>query len=86
MEIEQIVEQRWDVTVVGAGPAGVVAASECQRLGRKVLLLDKASFPRPKVCGGCVNQSMLATLERVGLRVAVAVSYTHLTLPTICSV
>ena len=57
----------WDVLVVGAGPAGALAARELARRGRSVLLLDKSEFPRPKVCGCCLNGSALATLRGVGL-------------------
>ena len=58
---------RWDVVVVGAGPAGALAARQLARLGCSVLLVDKATFPRWKVCGCCVNQRALGTLEAVGL-------------------
>lgn len=57
----------WDAVVVGAGPAGSVAARELARRGRSVLLIDKATFPRPKVCGCCLNAVALAALEAVGL-------------------
>jgi flavin-dependent dehydrogenase len=59
--------ETWDAVVVGAGPAGSVAARELARRGLRVLLADKAHFPRPKVCGGCLNRSALATLKRLGL-------------------
>jgi flavin-dependent dehydrogenase len=45
----------WDVVVVGAGPAGAMAARELARRGAGVLLVDRAQFPRYKVCGGCLN-------------------------------
>ncbi len=41
-----------DVIVVGAGPAGSTAAKKLAEEGIKVLLLDKATFPRDKPCGG----------------------------------
>jgi geranylgeranyl reductase family protein len=46
---------RYDVIVVGAGPAGSTAARECATRGLSVLLLDKAEFPRDKPCGGAVS-------------------------------
>ncbi|HET6856345.1 MAG TPA: geranylgeranyl reductase family protein [Streptomyces sp.] len=42
----------WDVVVVGAGPAGASAAYAAGVAGRRVLLLEKASLPRYKTCGG----------------------------------
>jgi menaquinone-9 beta-reductase len=57
----------WDAVVVGAGPAGSVAARQLARLGLVVLLVDKAAFPRWKVCGCCLNGRALATLDSVGL-------------------
>jgi geranylgeranyl reductase family protein len=45
---------RYDVAVVGAGPAGSCAAVRLAQAGVKTLLLEKASFPRDKTCGGGV--------------------------------
>lgn len=45
-------QKTWDVIVVGAGPAGSTAARVAAARGLEVLLLDKASFPRDKTCGG----------------------------------
>jgi len=44
--------QRFDVLVVGAGPAGSAAAMRLARGGARVLLADRARFPRDKPCGG----------------------------------
>jgi len=41
--------------IVGAGPAGSTLAYELARLGVKVILIDKAQFPRRKTCGGGLN-------------------------------
>ncbi|HEU5426090.1 MAG TPA: geranylgeranyl reductase family protein [Actinocrinis sp.] len=42
----------WDVAVVGAGPAGASAAREAALAGARVVLLERAAFPRYKTCGG----------------------------------
>ena len=44
--------ERFDVAVIGAGPAGSATAIHLARAGAKTLLIDKASFPRDKPCGG----------------------------------
>lgn len=46
---------RYDVIVVGGGPAGSTTARECAARGLSVLLLDKEAFPRDKPCGGGVT-------------------------------
>jgi geranylgeranyl reductase family protein len=45
----------FDVAVVGAGPAGSVAAYRLATAGASVLLVDKATFPRDKPCGGGIT-------------------------------
>lgn len=45
----------FDVAIVGAGPAGSVAAHRLASAGARTLLVDKASFPRDKPCGGGVT-------------------------------
>ena len=45
----------FDIAVVGAGPAGSVAAYRLASAGVRTLLVDKASFPRDKPCGGGVT-------------------------------
>ena len=44
-----------DVLVIGAGPAGSAAAISAIRAGLRVALIDKALFPRDKLCGGGVT-------------------------------
>ncbi len=58
---------RWDVAVVGAGPAGATAAYLAAKQFAKVILIDQADFPRGKVCGCCLNNAALATLHSIGL-------------------
>lgn len=51
-----------DVAIIGAGPAGSVCAWALAREGKSVLMLDKASFPRVKPCGGGVSPQVGAWL------------------------
>jgi geranylgeranyl reductase family protein len=55
-----------DTIVVGAGPAGSVAALVLARAGAKVHLIDRASFPRDKLCGDTLNPGSLAILDGHG--------------------
>lgn len=53
--------------IVGAGPAGTAAAITLTRSGRSVLVVDKASFPRDKICGDGLTTSALRHLEGLGV-------------------
>jgi menaquinone-9 beta-reductase len=57
----------FDVIVCGAGPAGAVAATVLARGGARVLMVDRAQFPRDKLCGDTINPGALAVLRRLGL-------------------
>jgi len=50
---------KYEVVVVGAGPAGSTAAKYLSEKGVKVLLLDKSKFPRNKLCGGGLSYRVL---------------------------
>ena len=56
-----------DVVIVGAGPAGSVAGAVLARAGARVCIVDRASFPRPKLCGDTINPGTLACLYRLGV-------------------
>lgn len=57
-----------DVVVVGAGPAGSSTAFWAASAGLDVLVLDKATFPRDKVCGDGLTPRAVAELVRMGVR------------------
>ena len=56
-----------DVVVIGGGPAGSAAAIGLARAGRAVTLVDRARFPRDKVCGDGLTTGALRLLEGLGL-------------------
>src|ERR1700734_3724204 len=52
-----------DVLIAGARPAGCAAAYDLARAGKRVLLLDRRSFPRPKACACGLTRKTLAALR-----------------------
>jgi flavin-dependent dehydrogenase len=56
-----------DVLIAGAGPAGSIAALRLARAGARVLLVDRARFPRDKLCGDTLNPGAMRIAERLGL-------------------
>jgi geranylgeranyl reductase family protein len=72
-------ERNWDVIVAGAGPAGATTAMILAQAGRRVLLLDRATFPRDKICGDAVPGEAFATLWRYGMaeKVQAAIARGH---------
>jgi flavin-dependent dehydrogenase len=56
-----------DVVIVGAGPAGSIAGMVLARAGVAVRLVDRATFPRDKLCGDTVNPGTLERLRRLGV-------------------
>jgi geranylgeranyl reductase family protein len=61
------VTDRYDVAIVGAGPAGATCAWYLARRGIRVLLLEKKAFPRDKLCGDAICSRALMHLERMGV-------------------
>jgi flavin-dependent dehydrogenase len=59
-------EMLWDVLIIGAGPAGGLAALDCAKQGLRVMLVEQRSFPRWKVCGCCFNNQAQAILSSRG--------------------
>lgn len=56
-----------DVLIAGAGPAGSIAALVLARAGMRVVVVDRETFPRDKLCGDTVNPGALALLTSLGL-------------------
>lgn len=52
-----------DVAVVGGGPAGSTISRRLKEAGFRVALMDKALFPRDKVCAGWITPSVIESLE-----------------------
>src|ERR1700758_3768257 len=62
----------WDVTVIGGGPAGSTAAAFTAKAGLKTLLIDRAVFPREKVCGDCLNPGCWEVFDQLGVAEEIA--------------
>ncbi len=62
-------DEHWDVVVVGAGPAGCAAAARVLQSApsTRVLILDRADFPRDKVCGDGIAAAVFDALAEVGI-------------------
>ncbi|MCC7565692.1 MAG: geranylgeranyl reductase family protein [Methanomicrobiaceae archaeon] len=55
----------YDVVIVGGGPAGAAAGCLLGGGGHRVLIIDRATFPRDKVCAGCLTRKTIRLLERI---------------------
>ncbi len=62
---------RFDVLVIGAGPAGSAAAIVLAGAGARVAIADRAAFPRDKICGDGLLPDAVAALERLDVRARV---------------
>lgn len=60
-------ERDADVIVVGGGPAGSATGHYLAQLGRKVIILEKSSFPRDKICGDGLTPGAVRELIRMGV-------------------
>ena len=67
MPLAALPHRKWDVVVVGAGPAGAVCSLYLAKKGHKVLVVDKKQFPRSKACGDLLIPDSISMLKQVGL-------------------
>jgi geranylgeranyl reductase family protein len=61
----------FDVVVAGAGPAGVSTAVALKRRGIRVVVVDRATFPRAKPCGGGLTGHTVEAMAALGLELTV---------------
>jgi len=64
-----MIDQGFDVLIVGSGPAGSIAALVLARGGARVALVDKATFPREKACGDLIGPRGVQLLHDLDLDV-----------------
>lgn len=69
-----VTQKTYDLAVIGAGPAGAAAAFHAARAGLQVVLIDRARFPRDKICGDGLTARAVAELRRLDAEAAVAKS------------
>lgn len=62
---DELSKQEWDVIVLGGGPAGSSCATYLGKAGKKVLLLDRVSFPRDKTCGDGISGKSVRILREL---------------------
>jgi geranylgeranyl reductase family protein len=65
--MEMTLQDHYDVIIVGGGPAGSACATLLAREGLHALLVEKARFPREKICGECVNPRCWRFFELLGV-------------------
>ena len=57
--------EKFDLIVIGSGPAGSAAAITASSLGLKVAIIDKDIFPRNKLCGGLISGRSAQSIKSI---------------------
>ncbi|MCQ2752058.1 MAG: geranylgeranyl reductase family protein [Coriobacteriales bacterium] len=57
--------KKFDVAIIGAGPAGAALAYQLHKNGISTCLIDKAAFPRKKLCGGLVTNKTYEKINEI---------------------
>lgn len=71
-----------DICILGAGPGGATAALHLAKAGHRCLLLDRATFPRDKVCGDALSGKVLSELRRLGEELSARLAAEPIQLPS----
>jgi len=61
-------KKKYDIAVVGGGPAGTASAYYAAKLGLKTILFEKHSYPRPKPCGGALSARIIPLLGKEAVK------------------
>ena len=59
--------ERYDIAIVGAGPAGASLAIRLAMAGKRVILAEKETFPRQKLCGEFISPECLTHFAEIGV-------------------
>jgi len=60
-----ISQKKYEVIVIGAGPAGATAGKILADAGKRCLIIDKAVFPRDKLCGGGLTEKTMKLIQEI---------------------
>ncbi|HEY8525219.1 MAG TPA: geranylgeranyl reductase family protein [Acidimicrobiales bacterium] len=68
-------DHRYDVLVIGGGPAGAAAGYWLARAGRTVCVVERKEFPRDKTCGDGLTPRAVHQVREMGLEAQIAASH-----------
>ncbi|WP_310395067.1 geranylgeranyl reductase family protein [Hymenobacter sp.] len=71
-----------DICILGAGPGGATAALHLANAGQPCLLLDRAAFPRDKVCGDALSGKVISELRRIDEKLPAQLAAASMQIPS----